>query len=68
MLLHAEVVHEFALAHVALVLGLDAALVRYVPFEVFHPFVTATAQVRAHDPRLGVPIVATAVIDVVVWS
>lgn len=43
MLLHAKVVHEFALAHVTPVPGLDAALVRYVSFQVFHPLVRAAA-------------------------
>lgn len=50
MLLHAKVVHEFALTHVTPVPGFDAALVRYVSFQVFHPLVRAAALVWARDP------------------
>lgn len=51
MLLHAEVVNELALAHVTLILGFNAALVRDVPLQVLHPLVATSAQFRAHDPR-----------------
>lgn len=61
VLLHAKVVHEFALAHVTPVTGLDAALVRYVPFQVFHPLVRAAAQVRARDPFASVVAAAARV-------
>jgi len=53
MLLHAEIVHKLAPAHVTLVLGIDTALVSNVTLHVFQPLVAATALIRAHDSLFG---------------